>query len=85
MTKVIPLLMGMGFLLGACTVDTGYAAPTYPYAYGDPVYGSLDFDYGGWGGWHHDHGHWAHGGGHGFAGHASAGGHGGHGGGHGHG
>lgn len=87
MTKVIPLLMGMGFLLGACTVDTGYAAPTYPYAYGDPVYGSLDFDYGGWGGWHHDHdhGHWAHGGGHGFGGHAGAGGHGGHGGGHGHG
>lgn len=89
-TKVISLLTGVGIFLSACTVDTGYDAPAPAYAYDDPIYGSLDFDYGGWGGWHHgwDHGHWEqghvdHGGwGHGFAGHAGFGGHGGHGGGH---
>ena len=39
----------------------GYVYDGYPYY---PVYGSFDFDYGGWGGWHHgwDHSHWDHGG-----------------------
>jgi hypothetical protein len=83
-TKTIPLLIGIGLFLSACAVEPDYGAPAY--AYGDPNYGSLDFDYGGWGGgWHHgwdrgrgDYGHAAGGGwGHGFAGHAGFGGHGG--------
>jgi hypothetical protein len=82
-TKAIPLLFGSGFFLSACAVEPDYGAPDY--AYTDPVYGSLDFDYGGWGGWGHgwdhghgDYGHEAHGGfGRGFAGHAGFGGHGG--------
>ena len=85
MTKAMSLLIGTGLVLSACAVEPDYGAPNY--AYTDPVYGSLDFDYGGWGsGWHHswDHGHGdfhgAHGAwGHGFAGHAGFGG--GHGGG----
>jgi hypothetical protein len=86
-TKAIPLLIGIGLFLSACAVEPDYGAPAY--AYDDPIYGSLDFDYGGWGGgWHHgwDHGHGelgheAHGGwGHGFAGHAGFSGHGGFGG-----
>jgi hypothetical protein len=90
MTNATPILIGIGLLLSACAVEPDYGAPDY--AYTDPVYGSLDFDYGGWGGWggwHHgwdhgnfDHGHGFHGGiGHGF-GHAGFSGHaGGHGGG----
>jgi hypothetical protein len=98
LTRAIPLLIGIGFILSACAVQPGgYVYDGYPY-YGYPsypVYGSFDFDYGGWGGWHHgwDHSHWDHGGwhhgwdhggwGHGFA-HGGFGGHGGggHGGGH---
>jgi hypothetical protein len=85
MIKAIPLLIGLGIAASACTAEADYGAP--PYAYGDPypVVGSLDFDYGGWSGWHHgwDHGHWDHGHfahsgwGHGFAGHGGFGGHGG--------
>jgi hypothetical protein len=84
MTKTIPLLISIGLFLSACAVEPDYGAPAY--AYSDPIYGSLDFDYGGWGGgWHHgwdhghgDYGHAARGGwGHGFAGHAGFGGHGG--------
>lgn len=91
--KATTLLIGIGLLLSACAVEPGYGVPSY--AYTDPVYGSVDFDYGdgwggGWGGWHHgwahghfDHDHGFHGGiGHGF-GHAGFSGHGGHGGGHG--
>ena len=85
--KAIPLLIGIGLFLSACTVEPDYGAPAYVDS--DPIYGSLDFDYGGWGGWHHgwdhghgDYGHAARGGwGHGFARHAGFGGHGGHGGG----
>src|SRR5215470_4031833 len=81
MTKAILLLIVIGLSLSACAVQPGgYVYDGYPYS---PVYGSFDFDYGGWGGWHHgwDHGHWhhgfAHGGwGHGFA-HGGFGGHGG--------
>jgi hypothetical protein len=89
MTKVTPLLIGVGLFLSACAVEPDYGAPGY--AYTDPVYGSVDFDYGGWGGgwghgWghgHFDHDHGFHGGsGRGF-GHAGFAGHGGgHGGGH---
>jgi hypothetical protein len=92
-TTAISLLTGIGIFLSACSVDAGYGAPAPAYAYDDPIYGSLNFDYGGWGGWHHgwDHGHWDHGHddhghfdhggwGHGFAGHGGFGGHGGHGG-----
>jgi hypothetical protein len=82
--KALPLLLGIGLCLGACTVEPDDGVPVYPYP--DPVYGSLDFDYGGWGGgWHHgwDHGRGFHGAGfhggfgHGFAGHGGFGGHGG--------
>jgi hypothetical protein len=85
MTKAIPLLIVIGLSLSACAVQPGdYVYEGYPYY---PVYGSFDFDYGGWGGWHHgwDHSHWDHGGwhhgwdhghwGHGFA-HGGFGGHG---------
>ena len=75
-TRVIPLLIGISLSLSACAVQPGgYVYDGYPYyGYPDsPVYGSFDFDYGGWGGWHHgwDHSHWDHGGfgGHGFGGH----------------
>jgi len=92
MTKATPLLIGIGLFLSACAVEPDYSDYGAPdYAYTDPIYGSLDFDYGGWGGgWggfrHFDHDHGFHGGhdhggfGHGF-GHAGFGG--GHGGGHG--
>ena len=86
MTRAVLLLIVIGLSLSACAVQPGgYVYDGYPYY---PVYGSFDFDYGGWGGWHHgwDHGHWdhgdwhhgfAHGGwGHGFA-HGGFGGHGG--------
>jgi hypothetical protein len=80
MTKAVLLLIIIGLSLSACAVQPGgYVYEGYP-SY--PVYGSFDFDYGGWGGWHHgwDHSHWDHGGwGHGFA-HAGVGGHGGFGG-----
>ena len=50
MTKTIPLLISIGLFLSACAVEPDYGAPAY--AYSDPIYGSLDFDYGGWGrGW----------------------------------
>src|SRR6267142_2068913 len=88
MTRAIPLLIVIGLFLSACAVQPGGSVydgyPSYP------VYGSFDFDYGGWGGGHHgwDHSHWDHGGwGHSFAhggwGHGFAHGGGGHGGGHG--
>src|SRR5262247_98552 len=81
MTRAVLLLIVIGLSLSACAVQPGgYVYDGYPYY---PVYGSVDFDYGGWGGWHHgwDHGDWhhgfAHGGwGHGFA-HGGFGGHGG--------
>jgi hypothetical protein len=80
LTRALPLLIGIGLFLSACAVQPGgYVYDGYP-SY--PVYGAFDFDYGGWGGWHHgwDHSHWNHGG---FGGHAGFGGHGfgGHGGG----
>jgi hypothetical protein len=50
-TKAIPLLIGIGLFLSACAVEPDYGAPAYTYdGYADPIYGSLDFDYGGWGG-----------------------------------
>jgi hypothetical protein len=83
-TTTTPLLIGVGLFLSACAADPGYDPPTYAYGYSYPypypVDGSLYFDYGGWGGWHHgwDHGHWDHAGwGHGFAGHTAFAGHGG--------
>jgi hypothetical protein len=85
MTRAILLLIVIGLSLSACAVQPGgYVYDGYPY-YGPyyPVYGSVDFLYGGWGGWHHgwDHGGWHHGWGHGGWGHGFAhGGFGGHGG-----
>jgi hypothetical protein len=96
-TKAIPLLLGAGLLLSACGTAPDYGAATYPHAYNgypyDPIYGSLDFGFGGFGRFHHDrdfdHGHDGHGfaqhgghgfarvGGHGFAGRGGFGGHGG--------
>jgi hypothetical protein len=86
MTTAVLLLIVIGLSLSACAVQPGgYVYDGYP-SY--PVYGAFDFDYGGWGGWHHgwDHSHWDHGGwhhgwdhggwGHGFA-HGGFGGHGG--------
>jgi len=77
-TKAIPVLIGIGLFLSACAVEPGYGAPAYGYdgyPY-DPIYGSFDFDYGGWDGGHHgwDHGGWDHGD-HGFAEHGGDGGH----------
>jgi hypothetical protein len=90
LTRALPLLIIIGLALSACAVQPGgYVYDGYPY-YGYPhypVYGSFDFDYGSWGGWHHgwDHSHWDHGWwhhgwdhggwGHGFA-HGGFGGHG---------
>ena len=74
MTKAIPLLIGTGLFLSACAVEPNYGAPDY--AYPGPIYGSLDFDDGGFGHFHHDHG-FHDGFVHGFAGHAGFGGHGG--------
>jgi hypothetical protein len=68
LTRALPLLIIIGLALSACAVQPGgYVYDGYPY-YGYPhypVYGSFDFDYGGWG-----HG-FAHGGfgGHGGGGH----------------
>jgi hypothetical protein len=77
MTKATPLLIGIGLFLSACAVEPDYSDYGAPdYAYTDPIYGSLDFDYGGWGGHGWDHGHGFHGG-HGGFGHAGFGGHGG--------
>jgi hypothetical protein len=83
-TKSIPLLLGIGLSLSACA-----AAPDYgPVAYGsygsyggdgEPLYGSLGLDYGGWDGGfygHFDHDRFHE---HGFAGHDEHGGFGGHG------
>jgi hypothetical protein len=53
--------------LSACAANSEYGPP--PSAYNEPVYGTVDFDYGGWGGWGRDHG-WR---GHGFGGHPRAG------------
>jgi hypothetical protein len=75
MTRTVLLLIVIGLSLSACAGQTGGYVDGYSYY---PVYGAFDFDYGGWGGWHHgwDHGHWDHGGwGHGFA-HGGFGGHG---------
>ena len=51
--KLIPLLIIIGLSLAGCVA-------------GPPLYGSFDFDYGGWRhGWNHshwDHGGWGHGG-----------------------
>jgi hypothetical protein len=88
MRNAIPLLIGSGLVLSACAAGPDYGAPPYAYGYPSPIEGSIDLDYGGWGGWHHgwDHGHWDHsrlahaGWGHGFAGHAGFAGHGGFGG-----
>jgi|SRR5262245_29399471 len=76
-TRVIPLLIGLGLFLSACAVQPGgYVYDGYP-SY--PVYGAFDFDDGGWGGWHHgwDHSHWDHAGfrGHGGDGHGGGGEH----------
>src|SRR6266851_5098537 len=74
MTKAIPLLIGTGLFLSACAAEPDYGAPDY--AYTDPIYGSLDFEDGGFGHFRHfDHDHGGFG--HGFAGHAGFGGHGG--------
>jgi hypothetical protein len=66
MTKAMPLLIGAGLLLSACAANSDYGPP--PSAYNDPVYGTVDFDYGDWGGWGGYHGY------HGWRGH-SIGGH----------
>ena len=83
MVTMLPLLIGISFLLSACVESVGYSAPVSGYAYS-----AYDSPYWGWGGWHHgwDHGHWdghvevAHadgGWGHGMAGHGGFSGHGG--------
>jgi len=87
--RTVLLLILIGLSLAACVAEPGgHAYERYPYY---PAYGVFDYDYGGWGGWHHgwDHSHWDHGGwggwdhdsdhggwGHGFA-HGGFGGHGG--------
>jgi hypothetical protein len=63
MTKAMPLLIGAGLLLSACAADSEYG----PSAYNEPVYGTVDYDYGGWGGW----GGWGHD--HGWRGHSMGG------------
>jgi hypothetical protein len=74
MTTAVLLLIVIGLSLSACAVQPGgYVYDGYP-SY--PVYGAFDFDYGGWGGWHHggDHGGWGHGFAHGgFGGHGGGG------------
>jgi hypothetical protein len=86
MTTRASLLIGLCLFLSACAATPEYGPPiSYSdYPPSDPPYlypfdSSLDFDYSGWGGWHHgwDHSHWGHAGfGHGFAGHAGIAGHG---------
>src|SRR5258706_16485904 len=48
-TKTMPLLIGAGLFLSACAASTEYGPS--PYATNEPIYGTLDFDYGDWGGW----------------------------------
>jgi hypothetical protein len=87
-TRALALLIGIDAALSACATEPDYGGTAYAYDdYGyAPVYGTLDFGFGGWGGWHHgwDDGHDGHfaGGhfGHGFA-HSGFHGVGGHGGG----
>jgi hypothetical protein len=81
------LLAGIGLTLAACATapaSYGYYGPSGYDDYGvPPIYGTVDFAYGG--GWHHgwDHGwhnggHFAHGFGHGFGhgvAHVGGGGH----------
>src|SRR5260221_14710331 len=47
-TKTMPLLIGAGLFLSACAASTEYGPS--PYATNEPIYGTLDFDYGDWGG-----------------------------------
>jgi hypothetical protein len=63
MTKALPLLIGTSLFLSACA-DSEYGPPSSAY----PVYGAVDFDYGGWGGWDGNH-RWHGWRGHGFGGH----------------
>jgi hypothetical protein len=63
MTRAIPLLIGTSLFLSACA-DSEYGPPSSAY----PVYGAVDFDYGGWGGWDGNHG-WHGWRGHGIGGH----------------
>src|SRR5260370_34685807 len=61
MAKATPLLIGIGLFLSACAVEPDYSDYGAPdYAYTDPIYGSLDFDYGGWGGPRRGAGHRFH-------------------------
>ncbi len=68
-TKAIPLLIGTSLFLSACA-DSEYGPS--PSAYNEPVYGTVDFDYGGWGGWDGNHG-WHGWRGHGIGGHPRGG------------
>jgi hypothetical protein len=68
--SVKALVIGIGLLLSACTVEPGYSAPPYAYDGYAPIEGSYNFDYGTWDYLGRDHDH----GGHGFAHHAGFGG-----------
>jgi hypothetical protein len=48
-TKVIPVFVGIGLVLSACSANTDYGPPSY--AYFNPIRGSSNPDFGYWDGW----------------------------------
>ncbi len=75
-TKAIPLLLSVGFVVSACATVPDYGTAAYPYAYSgyyngyegypyDPIYGSFGFGFGGFDHFHRErdfgHGHDDHG------------------------
>src|SRR4029077_17776996 len=48
-TKAIPVFVGIGLVLSACSANTDYGPPSY--AYFNPIRGSSNPDFGYWDGW----------------------------------
>jgi hypothetical protein len=47
--KAIPVSIGIGLVLSACSLNTDYGPPSY--AYNDPIHSSFNSDFGYWDGW----------------------------------
>jgi hypothetical protein len=48
-TKAIPVLIGIGLVLSACSANTDYGSPSF--AYNDPIRSTFNSDFGYWDGW----------------------------------
>jgi hypothetical protein len=48
-TKAIPVFIGIGLLLSACSASTDYGTPSF--AYNDPIRSTFNSDFGYWDGW----------------------------------